>query len=205
MRMRSFVMGAVLVAATMLVFAPAVSADTCCANHAVDFQPRSADPGDTVTVDGIVCLAADNSGPLELNLLSYWLATTNVAARPDPDTTPAGPIGPQTGDLPPVGQWRPFESVSSAGARAAGSATIVVPRLRSGTYQLWWLCDNGGGPGSGIHYSGGPRLAVGLPDSSVVPSLLPAVPAPAPTPAMPIAILAGAIAGIATLRRLGRR
>lgn len=50
---------------------------------------------------------------------------------------------------------------------AAGSAAIVVPNLPDGRYQLWWLCDNGGGPGSGIHYSTGPRLAIGVaPDTA---------------------------------------
>ena len=192
-----------IVATAML--APAASADTCCANRDVDFEPASADRGDTVTVDGIVCLRADNSGPLELNLVSFWLARTDVPGSSDPDTTPGDPIGPQTDDLPPVEDWLPFAGVDGAGVSAAGSARIMVPRLRAGTYQLWWECDNDGGPGSGIHYSGGPRLTVGVPDTATEPAVVPAFPAPVAPPAVPVALLAGAVAAMAALRRLARR
>jgi hypothetical protein len=102
-------------------------------------------------------------------------------------------------DLPPVGRWHPFASVSDPGVATHGSATIVVPRLPDGTYQLWWRCDNGGGRGSGIHYAGGQRLAVGLPVTSTEPVRT----APADTrPIAPILLLAG-VAGMAswTLRR----
>ena len=201
MTRRALAAGASAGLLALAILVPAVRSDTCCANRNVSFVPERAMPGDTVRVEGMVCLAADNSGPLELNLVSFWLAKTDVPARSDPDTVPGEPIGPQAGDLPPVEQWPAFASVSGAGAKAAGSATIVVPQLRSGTYQLWWRCDNGGAPGSGIHYSGGPRLPVGPPDSATVAA--PA--APVTAPALPIALLAGALAGIATLRRVARR
>ena len=60
--------------------APGVRADTCCANSAVTFAPRTAEPGDVVGVGDIVCLAPDNGGPLELNLAGFWLSRDDVPA-----------------------------------------------------------------------------------------------------------------------------
>lgn len=149
--------GGVLIGITLaLLVAPAAFADTCCANTAVLLRPTTAEPGDTVRLSGIQCLNYDNSGPLPLNLKRFWLSTSAVAANPAPGDVP-GPGLPA--DIPPVDQWLPFASVP--GPNGTGSATITVPDLPHGSYQLWWLCDNGGGPGSGIHYSGGPRLVVG--------------------------------------------
>lgn len=158
--------GGLLMAITLaLLVAPEALADTCCANTAVLLQPTTAEPGDTVRLTGIQCLNYDNSGPLPLNLKRFWLSTSTVAANSAPGDVP-GPGVPA--DIPPVDQWRLFETVP--GPNGGGPATIVVPKVPAGSYQLWWLCDNGGGPGSGIHYSGGPRLIVGgaLPNTATI-------------------------------------
>lgn len=66
-------------------------------------------------------------------------------------------------------EWHAFDSVAAgaAGVAAPGDATITVPDLADGRYQLWWWCDDGSGPGGGIHYSTGPRLAIGqVPDTA---------------------------------------
>ena len=141
-----------------------VNADTCCANRSVTFSPPAVMPGEAVEVRGIVCLSYDNSGPLPLNLVSYWLSTDHIPADPDPGTTPGNPRVHPADDLPASNAWLPFESVSGAGEASAGSATLRVPdSISDGTYQLWWVCDNNGGPGSGIHYAGSARLRVGDP------------------------------------------
>ena len=46
------------------------------------------------------------------------------------------------GDLPPTEEWLPFASVPAATA-GSGDATITVPDLPDGTYQLWWWCPEG--------------------------------------------------------------
>ncbi|MCJ7710833.1 MAG: hypothetical protein MUQ32_08370, partial [Chloroflexi bacterium] len=61
-----------------------------------------------------------------------------------------------------------------------GDAAIIGPDLPDGLYQLWWLCDNGGGPGSGIHYSPGPRLAIGVPPDTATETAAPQGPADPP-------------------------
>lgn len=187
----------------VLIFAPTVVADTCCANTSVALQPATARPGDSVRVDGIACFNYDNSGPLALNVKSFWLSTDEVPADPDPGSVPGSGLARLANDLPPVEQWLPLASVPDAGQVGIGAATIVVPDVRSGSYQLWWLCDNGGGPGSGIHYSGGPRLKVvpGSPDTATVD------PVPAGSPAPPAALLVaiGLAAGLATLCHLPAR
>lgn len=160
MSRRHTIMGLVIGTIAALAFTPVAFGDTCCANTSVALRPALAMPGDAVEVDGIRCLEYDNTGPLALNLKAFWLSTDRVPADGDPGSVPGGPSRLAT-DLPPVERWLPFTSVSGAGAVGAGTATIAVPKLPSGSYQLWWLCDNGGGPGSGIHYSGGPRLVVG--------------------------------------------
>jgi hypothetical protein len=153
-------------------------ADTCCANTAVTLEPERALPGQTVTVRGIRCLNADNSGPLSLNLRAFWLSSASVPADPDPGSVPGSGIG-IPADVPPVERWLPF---ADAGDAEGDTASLVVPVVPRGSYQVWWLCDNGGGPGSGIHYSGGSRLAVGSrgPDTSTAdpgPSAVPHWPA----------------------------
>lgn len=160
MTARSTLRAVVIGIAAVLLLAPAALADTCCANTRVTLDPPSAKPGDAVRLIGMRCLRADNSGGLPLSLGSFWLWAGDRAGEADPDTAP-GPGLPQ--DLPPVEKWLPFDSVDVA----AGSAAIIVPNLPDGRYQLWWWCDNGGGPGSGIHYSTGPRLAIGVvPDTA---------------------------------------
>ena len=160
MTARSTLRAVVIGIAAVPLLAPAAVADTCCANIPVGLDPSSAMPGDTVRLIGMRCLHADNSGGLPLSLGSFWLWAGDRAGEADPDTAP-GPGLPQ--DLPPVETWLPFDSVDVA----AGSAAIIVPNLPDGRYQLWWWCDNGGGPGSGIHYSTGPRLAIGVaPDTA---------------------------------------
>lgn len=181
----------------MLILAPTVAADTCCANTSVALNPATARPGDNVVrVDGIACLNYDNSGPLALNLKAFWLSADHVPADPDPGSAPGSGLARLANDLPPVDHWLPFVRVPDGGQVRVGTATIVVPDVPRGSYQLWWLCDNGGGPGSGIHYSGGPRLKVdpGSPDTATVN------PAPARSPATLAALLVtiGLAAGLAT-------
>lgn len=182
--------------AATLALAPAVLADTCCANVPVGLDPPSAMPGDSVRLTGLQCLRSDGTGPLPLDLGSFWLWTGERPAEVDPDTVP-GPGLP--GDLPPTEEWLPFDSVPDA-TTTSGDATITVPDLPDGTYQLWWWCD-GSGPGGGIHYSTGPRLAVGVPPDTateVADSSAPSSP-----PGWPVALVfALAAAGfVATLRR----
>lgn len=199
MNRRRIVTALVVAALTITVLAPTVLADTCCANTSVTPVPRTAIPGDTVRLEGIACLSADNSGPLPLNPVEFWLSTDRVPADPNPGDAPGDPDVHLADDLPPAGQWFPFASVTVEGKAAVGSATIVVPDLADGTYQLWWRCANGGGPESGIHYSGGPRLTVG----ATTPDTATGEPASNPRPATPSALLwAVAIAaGLMTLRR----
>lgn len=157
--LRAIVLGVV---AAMLLGSVA-SADTCCANTAVDLDPPSAQPGDVVRLIGMRCLNADGTGPLPLSLGAFWLSSGTRAAEVDPDSVP-GPGLPQ--DLPPTEEWLPFASSPDASA-TSGTATIVVPDLPRGSYQLWWWCDDGSGPGGAIHYSIGPRLVIGaIPDTA---------------------------------------
>lgn len=171
MTARTILRAMVIASASILLLAPPVSADTCCANLPVELEPTAARPGDTVRLIGMECRDADNSGPLPLELGSFWLATTDRPAEGDPDTTPG--VGPP--DFPPVEDWHAFESVEAgaAGVAAPGDATVTVPDLPDGRYQLWWWCDNGSGPGGGIHYSTGPRLAIGqVPDTATAAPLV---------------------------------
>ncbi|MEI7744112.1 MAG: hypothetical protein WCK58_10240 [Chloroflexota bacterium] len=158
-------------AAAVLLLAPVAVADTCCANTPVTPDSAAAMPGDQVRLTGLRCLNADNSGGLGLEVRGFWLWPGHRAAEQDPATAP-GPGLPQ--DLPPVEAWLPFDSVEGGG-QPVGSAVITIPNLRDGSYQLWWRCDNGGGPGSGIHYSTGPRLRIGaVPETATVPASPPA-------------------------------
>jgi hypothetical protein len=157
------VLALALSAPGVLLIAPTVLADTCCANVPTGFQPRSAHPGEVVTVTGLQCLNADNSGPLPLKPGAFWLSGDRRPAEPDPGSVPGLDL--PFPDLPPVETWPSFATVPDPSA-AVGSATIIVPDLAAGTYQLWWWCDDGSGPGGGIHYSTGPRLIVGVPDTA---------------------------------------
>jgi hypothetical protein len=195
----------VIAALGVLLIAPPALADTCCANTAVGITPRSAMPGDTVKLTGIACLAPDNSGPLPLVLVGYWLSTDRVPGDANPGDTPGNPDVHLAADLPLDGDWLPFASVHGASKAAIGSATIVVPAMAKGSYQLWWRCDTGDGPESGIHYSGGVRLIVGrgAPDTAT------AGPAPVRqrTDLAPL-LVAALAAGVLAVRRLaghGRR
>ena len=158
--MRSTVRGTVIGIAAALLVASTALADTCCANLSVGLDPRSAMPGDTVRLTGIECRNSDNTGPLPLNLGAFWLAP---GQRPATDPADVPGLGLPAPDLPPVDEWVSFQSAPTFDSTNSGDATIIVPDLPNGLYQLWWRCDNGGGPGSGIHYSTGPRLAIGVP------------------------------------------
>lgn len=199
---RRVVASMAIAAMTLMLAAPTALADTCCANTSVTPVPRVAMPGDTVRLDGIACLGPDNSGPLPLNPVEFWLSTDRVPADPNPGDTPGNPDVHLADDLPPVGQWTPFASVTIQGEAAVGSATIVIPDLADGRYQLWWRCDNGGGEESGIHYSGGPLLAVG----TTTPDTATEGPASHPRPAPPSALLlvVAIAAGFLTFRTARR-
>lgn len=158
-----------IAAAALLLLAPTALADTCCANIPVGLDPASAKPADTVRLIGMQCLRSNGSGPLPVNLGAFWLATTDRPAI-EPGDVPAVGL-PQ--DLPPVDEWLAFDSVPDPSA-TSGDATIKVPQLSNGTYQLWWWCDDGSGPGGGIHYSTGPRLAIGgIPDTDTAETASP--------------------------------
>jgi hypothetical protein len=182
-----------------LALASPVLADTCCANLPVKLVPSSVDPGDTVRLVGLRCLRSDGSGPLPLNLGAFWLAKGHRPAE-DPRDAPGNLPYP---DLPPIERWLSFESAPTFDSTTHGDATIVVPDLPDGLYQLWWWCDNGGGPGSGIHYSTGQRLAVGVPPDTAT-ELAPDAPGHAPNePVAALLVLAGTVL-ILTLRRRPR-
>jgi hypothetical protein len=170
MQARSVFARALVASAAVLAIAQPVSADTCCANVPVQPAPRSVDPGDVVTLTGLQCLRSDGTGPLALNLVSFWLATGRRPAE-DPADVPGNLPYP---DLPDVATWYPFASAPPFDTATSAPATIVVPDVADGRYQLWWLCDNGGGPGSGIHYSTGPSLTVGSPPDTATAPVLPA-------------------------------
>jgi len=161
MNRRSISVSVVASGVAALLSVSVALADTCCANAAVRFDAPHAQPGATVHISGLVCLDADNSGPLAFNPTAFWLSADQVAADPDPGSVPGSGLAHLANDLPPTEQWLKFAAVANRGAVARGSATFIVPQLDDGTYELWWLCDNGGGPGSGIHYSGGPGFRVG--------------------------------------------
>jgi hypothetical protein len=186
----------------VLLLAPAALGDTCCANTPVEFHPRSATPGDVVRVSDVQCLNSDNSGPLPLRLVGFWLSPGSRAADADPETAP-GPGTPA--NMPEPATWPAFDGVTPAGT-GSGTATFIVPQLRSGTYQLWWLCDNNGGPGSGIHYGTGDRLKVeGLPATSTAPSTMPmSSDAPWSMPLVLFALASSALASIALRLRVKR-
>jgi hypothetical protein len=172
MTARTTLRAMVIASAAILLLAPPVLADTCCANLPVDLDPTAAKPGDEVRLIGLECRDADNSGPNPLDLGTFWLATTDRPAEVAPDQTPSE--GPP--DFPPAETWPAFDSVApgAAGVAAPGDATITVPDLPDGRYQLWWWCDDGSGPGGGIHFSTGPRLVVGeVPDTATVASIQP--------------------------------
>lgn len=164
MTRRSVLRGTVLAVVAVLLVAPTVLADTCCANIRVGLDPGFAKRGDIIQLTGLLCLNPDNTGPLQLNLGAFWLSPGRRPAENDPGSVPG--LGLPAPDLPPVESWFSFRSVPSP-QDPSGDVTIVVPDLPNGTYQLWWWCDNGSGPGGGIHYSNGPRLAIGAaPDTA---------------------------------------
>jgi hypothetical protein len=191
MTARTTLRAMVIASAAILLLAPPVLADTCCPNLPVDIEPTVTRPGAMVRLVGLECRNADNSGPLPLDLGTFWLATTDRPAEGDPDTTPGE--GPP--DFPPVEEWHAFDSVAAgaSGVAAPGDATITVPELSDGRYQLWWWCDDGSGPGGGIHYSTGPRLVVGtVPDTATAS---PTSPGPAEGPSG----LAGFVLGLGSV------
>jgi hypothetical protein len=167
---RSGLRATLIAGAAFLLLAPAVLADTCCANLPVGLDPRSAMPGDVVRVVGLRCLNADNTGPLPVKVGAFWLAKGERTADADPESAP-GPGLPA--ELPPIERWLHFATVPDP-TKTVGDATIKVPDLPNGTYQLWWWCDDGSGPGGGIHYSTGPRLPIGgSPDTDTAIAVTP--------------------------------
>jgi len=201
MRTSIFWRSLLLAAAAALALAPAALGDTCCANVAVGLSPRTADPGDQVTVAGIRCLHYDNSGPVAFAAARFYLHRGHEAADPNPGDVPGnGPGLPS--DLPTTDRWPAFDSVASSDG-LVGSAVLTVPQLRSGSYQLWWWCDDGSGPGGGIHYSDGPRLTIsGTPDTdAALPDL-----SGEPADRAPLVLLGiGAAAAAGTWRFASRR
>ena len=160
MTARSTLRAVVIGIAAVLLLAPAALADTCCANTRVTLDPPSAKPGDAVRLIGMRCLRADNSGGLPLSLGSFWLWAGDRAGEADPDTAP-GPGLPQ--DLPPVEKWLPFDSVDVA----AGSAAIIVPQPARWQVPAVVVVRQRRGAREWIHYSTGPRLAIGVvPDTA---------------------------------------
>jgi hypothetical protein len=171
----SAVLALLLATPAVLLMAPAALADTCCANLRTSFDPPSAHSGQVIHVTGLQCLNYDNTGPLPLRLGAFWLSAARRPADPDPGSVPGLDL--PFPDLPPVETWPTFATVPDPSV-TTGSATIVVPDLPAGTYQLWWWCDDGSGPGGGIHYSTGPRLIVGgVPDTATEPlGVMPSAP-----------------------------
>jgi hypothetical protein len=198
MHRRTAAIGSLAGLAAVLLAASVALADTCCANTSVGLDPTAVTLGETVMVTGIACLDADNAGPLPLNLTGFWLSRDRVPADADPGSVPGGGSR-LASDLPAIETWLPFETVTGSGAAATGGATLVVPAVTSGSYQLWWHCDNGAGPGSGIHYSGGSRLRVHArgPDTATAVTTPPGSPAGI----LLLAAIVAAIVGAETARR----
>ncbi|HEY3334213.1 MAG TPA: hypothetical protein VGK16_03160 [Candidatus Limnocylindrales bacterium] len=175
--------------------APPALADTCCANTRVEIDPRTAVPGAKVELTGLRCLAADNTGPLAFAPRAFWLWQGSRAAEADPDTAPGEGL-PQ--DIPPTETWLPFDSAREAGG--VGSAVITVPKVPDGRYQLWWWCEDGNGPGAGIHYSTGPKLTVGDPPDTATAGPGSATDPRTPGPAPLLLLVAGLTAFVGTVR-----
>lgn len=183
---------AAIVATIML--APVAVADTCCANTAVRPEPAIATAGQTVRMIGIRCLNADNTPSSTGDPQRFWLWPGHRAADSAPDTTPGEGL---PASLPAVETWPSFGSVQQDGA-LPGTATLTLPAtLRPGTYQLWWWCD-GFGPGGGIHYSTGPRLSVGPPDTAIAADPSPATPPSGVGSTLPLLVI-GVVAFLASL------
>lgn len=193
MTARSNLKATVIGIAAVLLLAPAVLADTCCANTPIGLDPPSAMPGDAVRLVGMQCLNADSSGSLPLNLGAFWLATGKRAAAGNDQPGPGLPA-----TLPPVDQWLPFDSVPDPAA-SSGDATITVPDLPAGKYQLWWWCA-GTGPGGGIHYSTGPRLAVGGSPETATEAVSPSEPSGSPDWKVGLVLALGAAVFLGTIR-----
>jgi hypothetical protein len=181
---------AVVLVAT-LALAPVASADVCCGTADVTFDPPRAQAGKTVTLDGLVCVDPANGTQATLaSLRGFWLtrqddrAFLDDPARPDP------------------AEWPAFASVPDPNAKT-GSATIVVPSLRDGRYNLWWACQDAASADSYVlHASTGSRLVVGPPPETATET------APEPTPTSPRAdwllVLAGGAGVVAYLVRKPR-
>lgn len=190
------VMAAIAAAVVGVALAvPPVRADTCCANTPVQLQPEVADPGQAVRATGLRCLASDNSATVDQKPVRFWLWPGARAGEDEPDTTPGEGL---PADLPDTEAWPAFGSVEVLGSTFR--ATLTVPRLASRSYQLWWWCE-GGGPGGGIHYSTGPRLAVGLPDTAAAPSDRSSPPGDWRASLIMIAGILGLCAGVAATAR----
>ena len=110
--------------------------------------------------------------------------------------------------MPDAATWPAFDNVSPA-ADGSGAVSFTVPRLESGTYQLWWRCDNDDGPGSGIHYGTGERLSVAaLPATSTHSAARSWLQSRPPIAVLAFVLAGGALASIALhvrLRKPARR
>lgn len=187
---------AVLMAAlALLAAAPAALADTCCGSATVTFDPPRAIVGQTVRLDGLVCVDASIGSPIALaSLERFWLTTAPHDAFLDGTSRPD------------VGDWPTFASATAPGT-TLGTATIVIPDLPDGRYELWWACaeDSGtGGISHVVHFSTGDRLVIGTPPTDTAARPGSAVPA-ARTTELGLLVLVGSLAGAAMLLRLGRR
>lgn len=157
--------GLIAAALSMAWSVAVVSADTCCGSSEVGLDPPQGEPGDTVTLEGLACKAADGSGSSPLALLGGF--------HLDADS-PEGSLG----DAPDAAEWPAFSTVADPDA-LAGSASIVIPEVPDGRYRLWWACHDPGDPDGAsfaLQYSTGPRLVVGSPpDTSTAGSSGPTV------------------------------
>ncbi len=119
-------------------------------------------PRATVRLIGMECLSNDGTQTNPLKLGRFMLTSRSLEIPG---------IGPTAAGLPPIGKWVRFKQVPDSSA-TTGDALVVVPDLPNGTDQLWWWCDDGSGPGGGIHYSTGPRLRIGpvAPDTAIEPN-----------------------------------
>lgn len=173
----------------LLLLAQVALADTCCATAPIALDPPAAIPGQTVRLIGMRCLTSDGAQTNPLKLGRFLLTARS------PDVPGAGPTA---AGLTAVKSWLAFKQVPSP-AQAIGVASIIVPNLPRGDYQLWWWCDDGSGPGGGIHYSTGPRLRIGIvaPDTATEPS----VPTDIPQQRVPALLVLGVAVFLIVLRR----
>jgi len=140
---RRMVASVAIAAMVLTLAAPTALADTCCANTSVTLVPRVAMPGDTVRLDGIACLGPDNSGPLPLNPVEFWLSTDRVPADPNPGDAPGNPDVHLADDLI-AGSPGCLSQMAEQHALHGGSVVAVeeVPRENTSSYGIVEVDDN---------------------------------------------------------------